>query len=165
MTLGFVHDVQILDARGREIARERIHNKIPQDALSFLIRTPFGDTPSIGSFYCGLYTNNFIPSDSTTAADIPINMGEFVQYEETTRPLWERTFVPYGQYTNETSPAVFTPTQDATVYGSFLVSSATKGGNTGLLLTVARFSSTKTLSVGNTARLRTSLTYIPTDVI
>lgn len=106
-----------------------------------------------------------MPSDGTSAADIPANMGEFTQYSESTRPIWTKTFIASGQYTNEDAPAVFTPTQDVNVYGSFIVSSPTKGGNSGLLISVARFSTTKALSIGNEARLRTSLTYLPTDII
>jgi len=164
-SIGFIHDLEIVDAKGRVIHRERVCNLIPQDGLAFLIQSPFGDTAPITNFYCGLFTNNYVPTDATGAADIPVNMGEFVQYSETTRPIWENVFVPYGQYTNENDPAVFTPEADASVYGSFLVSSATKGGNSGLLLSVARFSTVKALSTGNAARLRASLTYIPTDVL
>lgn len=163
--VGFVHELEILDSQGTVIERERVCNRIPQDGLAFLIQTPFGDTPPIANFYCGLFTNNFVPTNGTTAADIPVNMGEFVQYTETSRPIWDRTFVPYGQYTNNDSPAVFTPTTDASVYGSFVVSSPTKGGSDGLLISVARFNTTKAITAGNEARLRTSLTYLPTDII
>lgn len=163
--VGFKHELEIVDSSGAVIERESVFNRIPQDGLAFLLQAPFGDTATIPTFYCGLFTNNFIPSDGTTAADLPNSMGEFTQYSEAARPVWTKTFLPYGQYTNQDDPAVFTPTQDANVYGSFLVSSSTKGGNTGLLISVARFSTTKALSIGNEARLRTSLTYLPTDII
>lgn len=164
--VGFIHELELVDKKsGRVISRERVANRVPQDGLAFLIQSPFGDTPAIPTFYCGLFTNNFVPTDGTTAADLPVNIGEFVQYSETVRPTWERTFVPSNQYTNEDDPAVFTPTADATVYGSFVVSSPIKGGTDGLLISVARFSTVKNVSTGIEARLRTSLTYLPNDTI
>lgn len=164
--IGFVHQLDIVDPRGRVIdSTPPVCNRIPQDGLAFLIQAPFGDTAPITNFYCGLFTNNFVPTDSTTSADIPVAMGEFTQYDESARPIWQRTFVPFNQYQNQASPAIFTPSQEATVYGSFLVSSATKGGNTGLLLSVARFSTAKELTQGNETRLRISLVYLPTNVI
>lgn len=163
--IGFKHEVEIVDRFGRTVEKEAKFNRIPQDALSFLIRAPFGDTPPIASFYCGLYTNNYVPTDSTSSADIPSVMGEFTAYSESARPIWDKTFIPFNQYTNNDDLAEYTPTSDGVVYGAFLSSSATKGSGTGLLLSAARFNTAKTLTVGNKARHRVSLVYLPTDVI
>lgn len=164
--LGFRYELEIVDlATGAVVDREVQYNRIPQAGIDFLIQAPFGDTPPVANFYCGLFTKNFVSSAGTTAADIPVNMGEFVNYSEATRPLWARTYDGAGTYDNFANKAVFTPTQDVTVYGSFIVSNQTKGANSGLLLSVVRFSTVKSLSAGQEARLVCGLTYIPTNVI
>lgn len=163
--LGFRHELEIIDlATGEVIDREVKYNRIPQAGLDFLMLAPFGDTPSIGAFYCGLYRNNFVADGNTTAADIPANMGEFVDYSESTRPLWNRDYAP-GTLDNFASKARFTPTQDATIYGSFLCSNQAKGSGSGLLLSVVRFSTVKQLTAGQEANLVAGLTYIPTNTI
>jgi len=163
---GFRHELQIVDlASGEIVDREVVYNRIPQAGLDFLIQAPFGDVPSIGALYCGLYTNNYLPTANTTAADIPAVMGEFVNYSEATRPLWDRAYNAAGIMDNVNSKAVFTPQADASVYGSFIVSNQTKGANSGLLLSVARFNTIKPLSAGQEARLLCGLTYIPTSAI
>lgn len=164
--VGFVHQLDILDANGQIIDRQPpICNRVPQDGIAFLIQSPFGDTAPIPNFYCGLFVNNYVPTDNTTAADIPSVMGEFTQYSETTRPVWERTFTPFNQYDNNLDSALFTPTQDSLVYGSFLVSSATKGSNSGLIISAARYTTAKQLTTGNEVRLRISLVYLPTNTL
>ena len=164
--LGFKHTLEIYDkATGELVEREVKYNRIPQAGIDFLIQTPFGDMASVSNFYCGLFKNNYVPVAGTVAADIPATMGEFVDYSEATRPIWTRAYDNAGTLNNVASKAVFTPTQDATVYGSFIVSNQTKGANTGLLLSVVRFSTTKALSVGLEAKLVCGLTYIPTNAI
>lgn len=164
--LGFRHELQIFDkATGELVSSEVKLNRVPQAGLDFLIQAPFGDVPAVTEFYCGLFTKNFVADAGTTAADIPNNMGEFVAYSETARPRWARQYNGASTYDNMASKAVFTPTQDATVYGSFIVSNQTKGANTGLLLSVVRFTTTKPLSAGQEAKLICGLTYIPTNSI
>lgn len=163
---GFRHELEIVDlATGEVVHREVKYNRIPQAGLDFLIQSPFGDVPSIGAWYCGLFTKNYVPTANTSAADIPSVMGEFVNYSEATRPLWDRTYNGASTYDNFNSKAVFTPLADATVHGSFIVSNQTKGANTGLLLSVVRFNSVKPLSAGQEAKLTCGLTYIPTNSI
>ncbi|OLU22905.1 hypothetical protein BVH03_21880 [Pseudomonas sp. PA15(2017)] len=161
--LGFRHELQLFDRRtGELVHREVKHNRIPQAGLDFLAQAPFGDVASIPAFYCGLFTKNFLASANTSAADIPAIMGEFLDYSEPTRPEWLRSYND-GTYDNLASKAVFTPTKDATVYGSFIVSNQTKGANSGLLLSVVRFSTAKQLSVDLDAKLVCGITYIPTN--
>lgn len=162
---GFIHRLVILDKDGNVVDDEATHNLIPQVGIDFLIRSPFGDTAPISTFYCGLFSGNYIPSSSTTAADIPTNMQEFTNYSEGTRPVWTRAYDGVGTMDNIANRAQFTVTQDRTVYGAFLVSSSTKGGNNGLLLSVVRFASPKSLTIGQTAQLISGITYVPTNIV
>lgn len=164
--LGFRHELQIYDmASGKLVEQEVKFNRIPQLGLDFLIQAPFGDVASISQAYCGLFSNNFLPQAGTTSADIPTVMGEFQTYSEATRPLWNRSYNGAGTLDNSADKAVFTPTADGQVYGSFIVSNATKGANSGLLLSVVRFNTLKQLSAGLEAKLLCGLTYIPTNAI
>lgn len=164
--VGFIHTLDATDALGRVVDTSGpTCNRVPAAGLDFLIRAPFGDAVAINTIYAGLFLANFLPQDNTSAADLPILMNEFTQFTEPTRPIWERVYNGSGSYDNDDSPAVFTPTQDVMVYGSFLISAGDKGGNTGLMLSVTRFPSAVRLTAGNPGRLRTSLTYLPTDVI
>ncbi|WP_405118744.1 hypothetical protein [Pseudomonas leptonychotis] len=164
--LGFRHEFEIYDkATGILLSREVKLNRIPQAGIGFLIQSPFGELPPISTFYCGLFRNNFVADSSTSAADIPAVMGELVDYSEATRPLWERAYDGAGTQDNSASKAIFTPTADRQVYGSFIVSNPTKGANSGLLLSVVRFATAKNLTIGQEAKLVCGLTYIPTNVI
>lgn len=127
-------------------------NLIPQQGWDFLIPAAFGDVAPIGSFYCGLYTSDYAPVDGVKAADLP-GLGEFTGYAEATRPRWERVYAGNGIMSNATNKAIITPTQDARVYGMFLVSAAEKGSGSGTLLSIVRFPTAKDLAVGVEAKL------------
>lgn len=163
---GFLHELQIYDkATGELVSSEAKFNRIPQAGLDFLIQAPFGDVVQIPNFYCCLFKNDYVPSAATSAADLPAVMGEFVDYSEATRPIWQRTYDGAGNLNNLSAKAIFTPTVDATVYGSCIVSNPVKGSNTGLVISAVRFSTVKPLSAGLEAKLVCGLTYIPTNVV
>ena len=164
--LGFKHELEIVEiATGKVVAREVKLNRIPQAGIDFLIQAPFGDLPPISTWYCTLFRNNVLPDANTSAADLPSVLGEFVDYSETARPEFIRTYNGAGTMDNAANKAVFTPTAERNIYGSVIVSNPTKGANTGLVLSAVRFSTMKPLSIGLEARLVCGLTYIPTNVI
>lgn len=164
--LGFIHEFEVIDlATGRALEREVQRNRIPQAGINFLMLAPFGDANTQSAFHCGLFLNNFIPVSGSLATDIPSVMGEWTNYSESTRPEWVRAYDGVGDLNNDDNPAIFTPTADAVVYGSFLVSSPIKGGDAGLLLSVARFSTAKSLSTGQQARLRCGIEYVPSTSV
>lgn len=162
---GFQWDLEILSEQGEVTHKESQHNLIPTQGMDFLVRSPFGDTAPISTFYLGLFRGNYIPTPATSAVDIPTNMNEFVEYSEAERPLWERSFAAPSSMDNAASKASFTITQDRTIYGAFLVSDPTKGGNSGLVLSCVRFASPQTVTAGQVVNLSGGLTYISTNVI
>lgn len=164
--LGFRHELEIYDKKtGIVISREVKLNRIPQVGIDFLIQTPFGDVAPIPNFYCGLFRNNVLTSDGMTAADIPSVLGEFTEYSESTRPEWQRVYNGAGSYYNTDAKAEFTATAERDIFGSFIVSNPVKGANTGLLLSVVRFSTVKKISPEHPGRLSVGLTYIPTNIL
>lgn len=165
MVRGFRHVLELYDkATGELVDREDVFNLIPNVGIDFLAQAPFGDAAPIPQFYCGLFTANYIPTSSVTSAQIPTSMAEFVAYPNATRPSWDRAYANHT-HDNAASKAIFLPSVDANVYGSFIVSSPTKGGNDGLLLSVARFSTVKALSAGLEAKLWCGLTYVASNTI
>lgn len=159
---GFEHVLELYDKEtGELLSVERKFNRIPQLGLDFLIKAPFGKTPAISSWYCGLFAANFTATASTVASDIPTNMNEFTSYAESARPAWTNAYDNSGTLSNAASKAVFTPNANATVYGSFIVSSSEKGGSGGLLLSVAKFDTAQNLTSGVEAKLSCGLTYVP----
>lgn len=160
---GFVYDFRVRNRVGRIVDSWRAYNLVPASGLAFLARSPFGETPPISSFYVGLYLGNYTPTPGSSAADIPSAMAELTAYSQAERPLWERVY-DSGTHTNDASPAEFTLTQDVVIRGSFLVSSAIKGGNTGTMLSVLRQPSPKSVYAGSTIEVVASLTYLPTSI-
>lgn len=138
------------------------HNLLPQvavDHIASLIRGA-GATP-ISSWYVGIFENNYVPTNSVTAADLPGVVGESVAYSEATRPAWVDSYNGISVIDNVASKAVFTFTADKTIYGGFIVSTNTKGGNTGLLLSIARFSTPKVVPTGAEFSVSATLTLTP----
>lgn len=158
---GFRYQCALTDADGNVVSAWEDHNLIPQVGLDLLVRAPFGDAQPVANFYMGLMRNNTLPTSASTAADIPGLLGEFVQYGEANRPLWDKIYNGAAGYTNQQAPAKFTFHVDQTLYGAFLVSDDNKGGNVGTLLSVVRFNSPRQISAGLTLNVTASLIYLP----
>ena len=124
----------------------------------------FGDIAPIGSFYVGLFENNYLPVAGALSSDLPATIGEFTGYSEGTRPVWSRVNTN-GLITNVANRAAFTVTTAKRLYGGFLVSASDKAGVTGLLLSVARFDTPRDVEVGMVLRVRAELNLIPTNIV
>lgn len=162
---GFRYRFRLLNADDTLADEFEADNLVPQDGLTHLLLAPFGDSAPISTFYCGLWRGNVIPTSGLKATDIPGNLQEFVGYSEATRPAWTRQHDGAGTLDNSASVAEFSFTADATLYGSLLVSSPTKGGNSGLLLSCVRFPSPRPVTAGQKGQLIAGITYVPTNII
>jgi hypothetical protein len=114
----------------------------------------------IGNWYVGLFENNYVPTSGVTSADRPGVVGECTSYSEATRPAWNHAYDGVSVVDNLASKATFTFTAAKTVYGAFLVSSNAKAGNTGTLLSIARFSTAKSLDIGSVFTVAAGLTLV-----
>ena len=140
------------------------HNIMPQqsvDHISSLIRGA-GATP-ISSWYIGLFENNYSPDAAVTAADLQTTVGESQAYDEGTRRLWDNTYDNLAFIGNASSVAEFTMSSTKTIFGAFIASNATKGGTSGILLSIARFSTAKNVDDGTVLRVVAGLTITPTS--
>ncbi|MHB0825088.1 hypothetical protein ACYCFL_05590 [Stutzerimonas nitrititolerans] len=162
--VGFRYSAELTDHDGKVVDAWADDNLIPLLGIHQLIKAPFGDAEPIGAFYLGLFRNNALPTDATKAADIPAVLGEFTQYSEETRPLWDRAYDNAGTYSNEAARAEFNFTVDQTIYGAFMASSAEKGSVTGLLLSAVRFTTPRLIYAGLTLKITASITYVSNDL-
>jgi len=160
--LGFVYHGEVVAPDGRVIAEIVQDNLIPQVGMDLLAGFIRGQGALISNWYVGVFAGNFVPSSATTAADLPTNAGEATNYSQATRPLWDNTYDGTSVISNLASRAEFTFTADTRLYGGFLVSNSAKGGNTGTLLSIARFATPQDVPAGSTFRLGIAITLLST---
>lgn len=158
---GFVYTPEIQQPDGTIIVGKPVRNRVPNGGLDHLTGLILGTAPLIDSWYVGLFENNYIPNELTTAADIPVNAGETTAYVSALRPLWTPDTASVGVIDNLVNRAEFEFTQDKRLYGGFLISSGAKGTGNGLVFSIARFNSPVDVTAGSTLRLRVGTIFVP----
>jgi hypothetical protein len=159
---GFKYDCEILTPSG-EIIQFTEHNLLPQVSVDHLVGLLRGDgTTPISSWFMGLFENNYVPTSGVTSADLPGVVGESTAYTSATRPVWTHAYDGVSVVDNIASKAVFTFNATNTIYGAFIVSSSVKAGNTGVLLSIARFNTAKTMESGTQFSVAAGITLVPT---
>ena len=131
---------------GRIIDRFRCKNLVVNQGLDSLLGVYLAGASQITNWYLGLFTGNYQPVASDTAATFPANATETPAntYTSATRI----PFVPTEQNqqaNNGGSPATFTFSQNATLYGAFLSSANGVGSTSGTLFSATQFASPKTV--------------------
>lgn len=163
---GFAYEIEVIK-RGIVVDRFEVFNKLPTVSVEHIVGMILGNgAMPISEWYMGLFEADYVPTDATTAADLPLNAQECTAYSQTTRPLWQGEWDPVtGFITNTDNRAEFTFTQDKTVRGGFLISDPTKGGNTGLLRSITRFSSPQSVAAGVTWRVGSRIRILDVPII
>ena len=161
---GFQYSLYVRDANGEWVQDgPPVFNLIPQAGIDYTAGLMFGTGASpISSWYMGLIEANFVPDASFTSATLPTI--ECQSYAEATRPAFSHVYDGVSVVSNAGSLATFTMNADKRVYGAFIVSSSTKGGNSGLTLSIARFTTPRDLVAGTEFGVGGVLTYIPTSL-
>lgn len=165
LAIAFEYTPEIVLPDGRVLVGETVRNIIPQVGIDHIAGMIRGQTATISNWYVGVFQGNFTPTSATTSADLQASAQESQAYDEATRPLWQNAYDDVGVIDNVANRAVFTFNAARTLYGAFLVSSSAKGGATGLLLSIARFSSPRTVDPGAQFRVAAGLTLVPTNLI
>lgn len=158
---GFVYKCEAKLPNGDVIVFNE-HNLLPQVAVDHVATLIRGSGSPISGWYVGIFEGNYVPSNGTTSADLPTTAGECVAYDEAARPTWVNAYDGSSVIDNSASRAVFTLNADKRIYGAFIVSSSTKGGGTGLLLSIARFSVPRDLPSGTEFAVTAGITLVPT---
>lgn len=158
--LAFTHAVRQIRG-GREIYRETIVNLIPAEGIEHVLSVVLKAGTQIASWFVGIFEGNYTPQTTDTAATFPGLATETTSYTEATRPLWVGGTISGGSVDNSASEAQFTLNNPVakTLYGDFLVSSSVKGGVTGTLLSVVRYTTPRIVITGDLwfARVTASL--------
>lgn len=124
-------------------------NLVVNQGLNYLLGAALGGQSVITSWYIGLFSGNYTVLASDTASSIAGNATEVTAYTAGARQAWTSA-APSGQsITNSASQASFTFNAPVTVYGGFLVSSATISGTSGTLFSGAQFGSAKSVVSGD----------------
>ena len=159
---GFRYDCEIIKPSG-EIEQFTDYNLLPQVSIDHIVGLLRGDgTVPISSWFLGVYSGNYVPTRGVTSADLPGVVGEATGYSQATRPAWQNSYDDVAVVDNISNRAVFTFTAPTTLYGAFIVSSSTKAGGTGVLLSIARFNTPKTMDVGTQFSVAAGITLVPT---
>lgn len=138
------------------------HNKLPQESVDHLAGLILGTTEPISEWYIGLFENNYLPQAGVKASDLPGVVGESTAYSQAQRQIWQAAYDGVSVIDSLANKAEFTMTADKTIYGAFIVSSPTKAGTGGMILSIARFSTAEVVKAGATFTVAAGITLVPT---
>lgn len=158
--LEYVTEIHRRDGR---IERSVDHNLLPQESVDFVAGLLRGTEAPVATWYVGLFEGNYVPDDAITAATVASLATECVAYSESTRQPWNHAYTD-GVIDSLNSLATFTFPVAKRIYGAFIVSTSTKGGAGGRLLSIARFDTPKDVAAGEPLTVGAGLTLIPTTL-
>jgi hypothetical protein len=161
LPLGYVYTLEVVDKDGKVLDSRTCTNIIPQVGVNHIVGLLRGTATPIANWYLGIYEGNFVPSSGTTAANLQTDAQECVAYSEATRPAWQHAYDGVQLVSNIANRSEFTFTAAKRIYGGFICANSAKGSNTGVLQSIARFSSPLDMPVGTIGRLAISITIIP----
>lgn len=148
--LGFTYTVRLLDRFGNILEEDPpIHNLIPEEGINHVISTVWAGGVQVPTWYIGIFSGNFTPTGSETAATLPGLATEETAYSASGRVAFVPGAVTGGAVDNSASVAQFTLTAAKTIYGGFLSSASAKGATSGTISSVVRFASPKTGGIGD----------------
>ena len=139
---------QIQHLRNGEVIDEfESKNIVVNEGLNYVLNTALDAQAAQAAWYIGIFSGNYVPVATDTAATIATNATEFSSYTATTRPVWTP---PTGGSTaqeidNSAAKATFTVNAAGTIYGAFLVSSNVISGTTGVLFAASQFTAARTV--------------------
>jgi len=139
-------------------------NLVVNEGLNSLLNVQLGAGTQIGTWYLGLFQGNYTPVATDTASVIAANSTEASGYTAGARQPWVQAGASGQSITNTASRASFTfnYVSATSIYGAFLVSTATINGTSGTLFSAARFSTAK--SVINLDQLLLTYTFTASSV-
>lgn len=156
------------DAEGNIKWIEEFWNLTTTQGLNNILTEYFKGSSYTAAWYCRLVDNvgfgAFNAAD--TAAKITTstpsggtnNWQENTGYSNATAPAITFGSVSGGSVSNSASPAVFNINATVVIYGAFAISDDTVGGTAGILYGEGAFSSTRSLSSGDTLTVTVTMT-------
>lgn len=136
---------------GKVIDEFESKNIVVNQGLNYLLNTALDAAAAQTAWYIGLFTGNYVPLATDTAATIPTSATETAAYTATTRPVWTPPSAgsTAQEIDNSASKATFTMNASAAIYGAFLISSNTINNTTastaGVLFAASQFSAARSV--------------------
>lgn len=130
-------------------------NMLPDEGILHILNVVLGASAKISAWYLAPYATAISPAASWTAANFAATAGEITSTTEgfsgSTRPVWTPSAAATNRIDNLASRADFNIvcTTSVTINGAGLLSSSTRGGTTGVLVSAARFGTARTLFNGD----------------
>lgn len=143
---------------GEVIDEFEFDNLCTTEGLNYVLNASFGVSSANASWYTGLFEGNYTPTAGAVAATVAAAATECVAYAGATRPAWTVVASTAASLTNGAARADFVFSSAKTLYGAFLISNNTKAGTTGTLFSIARFTTSKAVDIGDELLLTYLLT-------
>lgn len=141
-------------------------NLVTDEGLTHLLNVALGTSPKPQGYFIALFSASATPQASWNAQNFSATASEIVSmsegYASATRPKWNAQNTSTNSIDNMQSAARFEIKTDSTltVQGAALLTSSTKGGTDGVLVSAIKFNAPRVFQNGDTYELgyRISLT-------
>jgi hypothetical protein len=153
--LGKLNEIEIPSVILHE---EDVHNLIPTEGLNYLLGAGLTGVSQLSTWYIAIFEGNYTPVAGVTAATFATAATESTAYDEANRQTWTPGAISAGSITNSASKAVFTINATKTIYGLGQLSVNTKGGTTGVLVSAARFASSRAVVDNDILQVTSTIT-------
>lgn len=130
-------------------------NLLPEQGLNYLLEAGLRGGAARPQWFLAIFSGAYTPTDSVTGATFANAATEIVSssegYSEVTRRPWNCTAAVGGTIDNVNDRAAFTiaTASEVIIRGAALLSDSVKGGTTGTLISIARFSNQRSEGNGN----------------
>lgn len=154
-----VFDIAINDG-----SRELSDNILPTEALNWMLEVMYGGSTALAAWYIALYTNSITPGASLTGETFTATAGEFDDYDEATRVVFNDSAAASGSKNNHSNRAVFTVSSSVvapvTLRGAALLQASAKNDATAgqKIGACSNFTSGKPVTAGDIASVGYSIT-------
>ena len=144
-------------------------NLVPTQGREYFLNAGIKGTGGTTNFYIAIFSGAVTPVDGWTAANFTANSSEIVSdvegYTGAVRPAWTHGAVAAGVVGNAAALAQYNivATGSINIEGAALLTSATRGGTAGVLISAARFPSPYTIANGATYDLGYELELVDGD--
>jgi len=158
---GFVYKAQYFTPKGVLAWEEITCNRIPQEGVDFIAGLLTATVSLVSPWYVGIFENDYTPVGTSSAAGLTTVIGETTAYEAASRPVFTDVYDGASRIDNASARAEFVFTADKRIYGGFLTSTQAKQDSSGLILSIARFTSPRDVEVGGTLRVLAGIQLVP----
>ena len=131
------------------------HNIVVNEGINNMLAAWLAGGTQTSTWYVSLFSSNSTPLATWTLANYRSTLAtEWTNYSEATRPAWQNGAASSQSISNSSTPATFTATAGATIYGAVLCSASNKSGTgdaTGLMAAATRYGTARTLVTSDIA--------------